>query len=101
MAAVSFRNVVKRFGSLLANDSISFDIEPGTIHLLLGENGAGKTTLLSILTGFLKADAGEIWIDGERFEKATPAAALQHGVGFCAPHFLLAGALSGAEEPLV
>ena len=39
---------------------------PGTIHGIIGENGAGKSTLMSILYGFYKADAGEIFVDGRK-----------------------------------
>lgn len=99
--AISFRGIVRRFGPLLANDGISFDVEPGSIHVLLGENGAGKTTLLSILAGFLKPDAGEILLEGERLETGSPRAALERGIGLCAQHFLLAGALTGAENLLL
>lgn len=99
--AVSFRGIVKRFGPLLANDSISFDVAPGTVHVLLGENGAGKTTLLSILAGFLRPDAGEIRVGASKLEPGSPRIALRHGIGLCAQHFLLAGALTGAENLLL
>ncbi len=99
--AVSFRGITKRFGALTANDAISFDVQPGTVHVLLGENGAGKTTLLSMLTGFLRADAGEILVDGRLLDQGSPRAALRAGIGFCAQHFMLAGALTGAENVLL
>jgi len=100
-AVVSFRGITRRFGSLLANDAISFDVERGSVHVLLGENGAGKTTLLSILAGFLRADAGEILIDGQPLEQGSPRVSLRRGIGLCAQHFLLAGALTGAENILL
>ncbi|MDM7915483.1 MAG: ATP-binding cassette domain-containing protein, partial [Candidatus Eisenbacteria bacterium] len=59
-AGVSFRAVTKRFGAIVANDAVTFDVQAGSIHALLGENGAGKTTLLSILAGLQKADSGSI-----------------------------------------
>lgn len=99
--AVSFRGIHKRFGAVTANDAISFDVRAGSVHVLLGENGAGKTTLLSILTGFLEADAGEILVDGRPLEQGSPRAALRAGIGLCAQHFMLAGALTGAENVLL
>jgi general nucleoside transport system ATP-binding protein len=99
--AVSFRGIHKRFGAVMANDAVSFDVQAGSVHVLLGENGAGKTTLLSILTGFLTADAGEILVDGRALELGSPRAALRSGIGLCAQHFMLAGALTGAENVLL
>jgi general nucleoside transport system ATP-binding protein len=99
--AVSFRGITKRYGNLLANDAITFDVRPGTVHVLLGENGAGKTTLLSILTGFVRPDAGEITLNGRPLIVGSPRASLQRGIGFCAQHFLLAGELTGAENVLL
>lgn len=50
----------KRFGGLTAIDNCSFEVEQGAIFGIIGPNGAGKTTLFNILTGFLRADSGEI-----------------------------------------
>jgi general nucleoside transport system ATP-binding protein len=99
--AVSFQGIVKHFGSLAANDSIAFDVQAGTVHALLGENGAGKTTLLSILAGFLRPDRGRILVHDRLLPPGSPRASLEHGIGLCAQHFLLAGALTGAENVLL
>jgi simple sugar transport system ATP-binding protein len=99
--AVSFQGVSRRFGAILANDEISFDVAPGSVHALLGENGAGKSTLLSILAGLLRADRGRILVHGAELRPGSPRSALELGVGLCAQHFLLAGALSGAENILL
>ena len=54
----------KRFGGVQALREVSLRVEPGTIHALIGPNGAGKTTLVNLVSGFYRADAGEIVIDG-------------------------------------
>jgi ABC-2 type transport system ATP-binding protein len=61
---VTIRGVSKRFGALVALDSIDLDIRAGEIFALLGPNGAGKTTLISIVAGLLRATAGEVRVLG-------------------------------------
>jgi ABC-type multidrug transport system ATPase subunit len=61
---VSARQVVRRFGEVVALDGVSLTVRAGEIHGLLGPNGAGKTTLMRILTGLVEADAGEVSIAG-------------------------------------
>ena len=78
---VELRDIHKSFASLHANDGISLLLTSGRIYGLLGENGAGKTTLMKILSGFLTADSGEIILDGKAVRAATPAQALQLGIG--------------------
>ena len=55
--------VTKKYGKVLANDNISFNIAPGEIAVLIGPNGAGKSTIIKCITGLLRFD-GEITIDG-------------------------------------
>ena len=62
---IEIKNISKSFGSLLALDNVSATISEGHVFGLIGTNGAGKSTLLRTLCGILKADQGEILIDGE------------------------------------
>jgi ABC-type sugar transport system ATPase subunit len=59
------QGICKEFGGVKALDNVSFDVRPGEIHALIGQNGAGKSTLMGILSGSLKADAGQIKACGQ------------------------------------
>jgi branched-chain amino acid transport system ATP-binding protein len=63
-ALLQTRGLTKRFGGLVATDSLDFDVLHGEVHAVIGPNGAGKTTLLNQLIGELPADAGEVEFDG-------------------------------------
>jgi ABC-type uncharacterized transport system ATPase subunit len=78
---VELKDIHKHFGAVRANDGVTFCVEPGTIHGLLGENGAGKSTLMKILSGFISADRGEILLDGRQVSMTSPAQAVALGVG--------------------
>jgi len=90
--------IIKRFGSLLANDIAFFDVRPGEVIALLGENGAGKSTLAKILYGFYAADAGEIRVRGARREISSPRDARALGIGMVFQNFTLIPALSVFEN---
>ncbi|MES2295723.1 MAG: ABC transporter ATP-binding protein [Pseudomonadota bacterium] len=87
--AVQFRNISKAFGPVQANADVSFSIERGAIHGLVGENGAGKSTLMSILYGYYHADAGQILIDGAERTIRSSHEAIALGIGMVHQHFML------------
>jgi branched-chain amino acid transport system permease protein len=62
------RGVSKAFGGLQAVDHADLQVREGSITALIGPNGSGKTTLFNLVTGVMKADAGEIWFDGKRID---------------------------------
>jgi rhamnose transport system ATP-binding protein len=74
------RGIAKRFGATRALDDVSFDLDPGEVHALVGENGAGKSTLIKIMTGIHQPDAGTVLIDGEPVVLRSPADAQRQGV---------------------
>lgn len=78
---VHLKNIQKWFGKVHANNDISLHIPAGTIQGILGENGAGKSTLMKILSGFIQADSGEIWLDDRQVTILNPADAIHLGIG--------------------
>lgn len=72
--------VRKAFGQVVALKNAQFSLKRGSIHALCGGNGAGKSTFLSILMGFIRPDAGEIYVKGRRCEFHQPIEALHAGI---------------------
>ncbi len=64
MALLSVRDVTVRFGGLVANNAISFDVPNGALFAVIGPNGAGKTTLFNVISGFFAPTAGRIELNG-------------------------------------
>ena len=79
--ALHVSHVAKGFGGVPVLRDISFDLHSGELTVLAGENGAGKSTLMKIITGQLRADAGEVLVDGAELHHADPRFARGLGVG--------------------
>lgn len=71
----------KSYGGTRALSEVSFDLNRGEIHALLGENGAGKSTLIKIVSGSIRADEGTVRLDGRELVGLTPTSALASGIG--------------------
>ena len=98
MYAVQMKGITKRFGELVANNEVNFDLISGEIHALLGENGAGKTTLMRILYGLYNADEGQIIVDDKPVTINSPRDAIANGIGMVTQHFTLVPTLTVAEN---
>jgi simple sugar transport system ATP-binding protein len=95
---LELKGITKRFGTLVANDSIDLVVESGEIHSLLGENGAGKSTLMNVLYGLYKADGGQILLDGKPVTFSGPGEAMAAGIGMVHQHFMLIPVFTVAEN---
>lgn len=98
---IELDSITKRFGDVLANDSISCEIVAGGIHAFLGENGAGKSTLMKILCGYYQPDAGSIRLDREHVEFRFPSSARSMGIGMVHQHFTLVPSMTVLENVLL
>ena len=80
MPYLTFSHITKRFPGVLALDDVSFTVQRGECHALMGENGAGKSTLGKILAGVYNADSGELRLEGDPIHPTDPLRARQLGI---------------------
>jgi ABC-type uncharacterized transport system ATPase subunit len=95
---LELRQITKRFGPVVANDRVDFDLLPGEVHALLGENGAGKSTLMSVLYGLYAPTSGEILVDDRPVSISSPADAIALGIGMVHQHFMFIGVMTVTEN---
>ena len=93
---LKLQGLSKSYGGVQALADVSLEVRPGEVHGLVGENGAGKSTLVKIVTGAVTADAGNIYLDGDRLHVRHPrdasdaAIAVVHQEAEFVPHLSLA-----------
>ena len=92
------RNLVKRFGRVVALDHADFDLYPGEILAVIGDNGAGKSTMIKAISGAVIPDEGEIQLEGETVQFHSPIAAQQAGIETVYQNLALSPALSIADN---
>lgn len=96
---LEMKNIMKIYANgVVANEDVSFELEKGEIHALLGENGAGKSTLMKILFGIEAPEQGEIVLNGTKTTIKSSQDAIKKGIGMVHQHFMLVPSLTVAEN---
>jgi general nucleoside transport system ATP-binding protein len=95
---LELREITKRFGPVVANDRVDFDLRLGEVHALLGENGAGKSTLMSVLYGLYSPTSGEIRVDDVPVRINSPNDAIGLGIGMVHQHFMFIAVMTVTEN---
>lgn len=80
-SALEVRNVAVRFGGIKAIDDVSFDVRKGELIGLIGPNGAGKTTMLRVISGQVRAQTGDVYLDGIDLRRLRVAKRARAGLG--------------------
>ena len=92
------RQLSRRFGAVLANDDISFEVRRASVHAFVGANGAGKSTLMRLLQGMDRPDGGQVLCNGMPIALSNPAHAFSLGIGMVHQEFMLVPGLTLLEN---
>jgi ribose transport system ATP-binding protein len=90
--------IVKEFPGVKALDNVTFDLQAGEVHVLLGENGAGKSTLMKVLVGVYHPEAGQILLKGQKVRMENPRQAQKQGIAIIYQEFNLVPYLTVAQN---
>jgi ribose transport system ATP-binding protein len=101
MAVLDLRDIKKRFGQTVALQDVSFSVEKGTVHALIGENGAGKSTLLGVISGAVKVDSGSMQLFDDKYLPVDTLEARRAGIALIHQELSLARHLTVAENILM
>lgn len=92
------KNLVKRYGRVVALDHCDFELYPGEILAVIGDNGAGKSTLIKALSGAVVPDEGEVFLEGKKVNFTTPLDARRDGIETVYQQLAMSPALSIADN---
>jgi ribose transport system ATP-binding protein len=95
---LELRSVSKSFSGVRVLDQVDFNVRDAEVHALVGENGAGKSTLMNVISGVVRADAGQILWDGRELHLRGPHEAQALGIAFVHQELALVPQLSAAEN---
>ena len=98
MPLVELKDITKVYGTLIANDKVSLELNKGEILAVVGENGAGKSTLMKIMYGLEQPTSGDIYVNGEKQRFHDPLDAIGKGIGMVQQHFMLIEQFTVAEN---
>ncbi len=99
MEALKMENITKIYpNGFVANKDITFSVQQGEIHALVGENGAGKTTLMKVLFGMEQPQDGKIYVNEKEVKISSPLEAIGLGVGMVHQHFMLLPSMTVAQN---
>ena len=92
------RNLIKKYGSVVAMNGADFELRPGEILAVIGDNGAGKSSLIKALSGATIPDSGEIFLDGQQVHFRSPIDARKNGIETVYQDLAVAPAMTIAEN---
>ena len=95
---LELRNGTKEYRGIPAVKDVTFTLNRGEVHALLGENGAGKSTLTKMLSGVVEPTAGEVWLDGKKIDLKSPSEALENGIAMVYQETSLVPSLTVAQN---
>ncbi|MEV7608612.1 sugar ABC transporter ATP-binding protein [Microbacterium sp. NPDC089320] len=95
---VTLTDITKFYPGVRALGGVTLDLRPGEVHAIVGENGAGKSTLIKVLAGAIPPSSGGIVVDGEEYDRLTPALAQDLGIAVIYQEFTLVPTLNAAEN---
>jgi branched-chain amino acid transport system ATP-binding protein len=98
---LQIQNVSVRFGGLVALDSVTLDLAPGSIQAVIGPNGAGKSTLLNVITGIYTASDGSILFEGARVVGEAPHDITRRGIARTFQNTELFGEMTALQNVLI
>jgi branched-chain amino acid transport system ATP-binding protein len=92
------RDLTVRFAGLTALDSVSFTVQPGSVHALIGPNGAGKSTCFNVLSGVYRASSGSVWFGRSELTRMPPHKIARLGLARTFQNIALAGRLTVVDN---
>lgn len=98
---LTIKHIAKSFGEHRVLQDVSFDVSEGKVSVLMGTNGSGKTTLFNIISGYIKQDNGEIFLDGVEINKQKSYLRKRLGIGRTFQDMRLIGNLTVKENVML